>query len=214
MLIKYIGDYDLLIDEIKYDVHLISIVIEFISLKLDDYVSYKQNLDKANEINDNKKFIDMSSEERVSLFKFLMIDSKICEGYMSEMLLIHIYTIAEEYLNKICLLIVTQKEIDNILERKKCSNILAYKLILDRKGIKVSNKKYFEELDVLRKIRNAIVHNNGELREKDVNLISKYVIVDDINNVCVGISDVKRFLVLFEKYINSIFEEINIIIGK
>ena len=199
MIIKYLGDYNDLVEELKYDVHLIGMVIEFIKLKLDDYVSYKQKIDKTNEIRDNKKLIEMSHEERIDLFMFTLIDSNLCGGYMAEMLCVHIYTIAEE-------------EINNILKKERCSNIMAYKLVLDSKNIKNSNSKYFQELDVLRKIRNAIIHNRGELSEKDVNLVSKYVSVDDINNVCVGIDDANRFLVFFEVYMSNIFQEINLII--
>ncbi|MBS7132216.1 hypothetical protein PM004_08790 [Clostridium paraputrificum] len=212
MIIKYLGDYNDLVEELKYDVHLIGMVIEFIKLKLDDYVSYKQKIDKTNEIRDNKKLIEMSHEERIDLFMFTLIDSNLCGGYMAEMLCVHIYTIAEEYLNKICTLLVTEREINNILKKERCSNIMAYKLVLDSKNIKNSNSKYFQELDVLRKIRNAIIHNRGELSEKDVNLVSKYVSVDDINNVCVGIDDANRFLVFFEVYMSNIFQEINLII--
>ncbi|MDU1854545.1 MAG: hypothetical protein E6789_03460, partial [Clostridium baratii] len=184
--------------------------IEFIKLKLDDYVSYKQKIDKTNEIRDNKKLIEMSHEERIDLFMFTLIDSNLCGGYMAEMLCVHIYTIAEEYLNKICTLLVTEREINNILKKERCSNIMAYKLVLDSKNIKNSNSKYFQELDVLRKIRNAIVHSRGEIKIKDVELVNKYVLVDHINNVYISIDDVDKFLSLFEKYINNIFEEINL----
>lgn len=212
MIIKYVGDYKDLVDGVKYDVHLIGLVIEFIKLKLDDYVSYKQKVDKSNEIDNNKKLIEMSHEERSNLFMFTMIDSDLCEGYMSEMLTIHIYTRLEEYLNKICRLIVSSKEINDVLKKEKCSTIKAYKLILDSKNIKNSNLKYFEELEALRKIRNAIVHNGAELNRKDVGLVSKYVNVDVINSVCLNIDDANKFLIFFETYINNIFEEINLLI--
>ncbi|AQM58772.1 hypothetical protein I3900191A7_16900 [Clostridium baratii] len=126
------------------------------------------------------------------------------------MILVHIYTVIEEYLNKICSLLVTQEEIGHIIKRKCCSNIFAYKLILDEKNIRKANKKYFQDVDVLRKIRNAIVHSRGEIKIKDVELVNKYVLVDHINNVYISIDDVDKFLSLFEKYINNIFEEINL----
>lgn len=210
MLIKYIGDYNDLTDNLKYDVHLIGMIIEFVRLKLDDYVDYKKSIDEANNIEDDKKLIEMSYNEKSNLFKYIMINSRLCGGYISEMILVHIYTVIEEYLNKICSLLVTQKEIVDVIKRNRCSNILAYKLILDEKNIKKANKKYFQDVEVLRKIRNAIVHNRGEMKNKEVELVNKYVLVDDINNVYISIDDVDKFLSLFEKYISNIFEEINL----
>lgn len=55
MFIKYIGDYNDLTDNLKYDIHLIGMIIEFVRFKLDDYVDYKKSIDEANNIEDDKK---------------------------------------------------------------------------------------------------------------------------------------------------------------
>ncbi|WP_338627467.1 hypothetical protein QJR52_05695 [Clostridium baratii] len=74
MFIKYIGGYNDLIDNLKYDIHLIGMIIEFVRFKLDDYVDYKKSIDKANNIEDDKKLIEMSYNERSNLFKYIMIN--------------------------------------------------------------------------------------------------------------------------------------------
>ena len=74
MFIKYIGDYNDLIDNLKYDIHLIGMIIEFVRFKLDDYVDYKKSIDEANNIEDDKKLIEMSYNERSNLFKYIMIN--------------------------------------------------------------------------------------------------------------------------------------------
>ncbi|MBS6006787.1 MAG: hypothetical protein KIB43_07480 [Clostridium baratii] len=45
----------LIIKKIKYDIHLIGMIIEFVRFKLDDYVDYKKSIDEANNIEDDKK---------------------------------------------------------------------------------------------------------------------------------------------------------------
>ncbi|NFN95545.1 hypothetical protein FDB28_16115 [Clostridium botulinum] len=211
MFIRYIDDYKDLVEELKYDIHLIAMVIEFIELKLDDYVNYKKSIDDANNINDNKTLIEMSYNERVSLFKYTMLNTQLCGGYISEMVLVHIYIVIEEYLNKICSLLVIEKEIKCDIKKIKCS-IERYRFILDSKNIINANKKYFKDLDALRKIRNAIVHNRKKIKNKDVESVSKYVYIDDMNYVSTNIDTVKRFFVLFEKYISTIFQEMNLLI--
>lgn len=74
MFIKYIGDYNDLTDNLKYDIHLIGMIIEFVRFKLDDYVDYKKSIDEANNIEDDKKLIEMSYNEISNLFKYIMIN--------------------------------------------------------------------------------------------------------------------------------------------
>ncbi|WP_155392769.1 hypothetical protein [Clostridium baratii] len=49
-------------------------IIEFVRFKLDDYVDYKKSIDEANNIEDDKKLIEMSYNERSNLFKYIMIN--------------------------------------------------------------------------------------------------------------------------------------------